>query len=187
MRSKINTYQWLLNTVDALHDNEDANWMDYPCLDWPFSTTVRTSVKVNPTAEHRYGQTWRNGRVLRSHRAAWEVKHGEVPEGLCILHKCDRPICFRPVHLFPGTYKENYDDMASKGHVVGHGDLPMIRGESHGMAKLTWEEVREIRRLGDARKSGVQSLASHFNVCQTTIKRILRRTHWLEIADPLNQ
>ena len=50
------------------------------------------------------------------HRLAYEMYYAEpIPEGLCVLHHCDNPICFNPEHLFLGTIKDNYDDSARKG------------------------------------------------------------------------
>jgi hypothetical protein len=53
--------------------------------------------------------------MLRTHRVAWELQNGSVPDGMHILHRCDNPPCCNPNHLFPGTDADNMKDMAAKG------------------------------------------------------------------------
>ena len=50
-----------------------------------------------------------------THRVAFELAYGPVPEGLKVLHHCDNPPCCNPEHLFAGTTKNNTDDMRAKG------------------------------------------------------------------------
>lgn len=54
-------------------------------------------------------------RAVRAHRVAWELEHGEIPDGMWTLHKCDNPKCVRHEHLFLGTNTDNMRDMAAKG------------------------------------------------------------------------
>jgi len=58
------------------------------------------------------------GNVL-AHRFAWELEHGPIPAGMCVLHRCDRPLCVKTAHLFLGTQQENLADMRAK-----HRDRP---------------------------------------------------------------
>lgn len=62
-----------------------------------------------------YGEFRLDGRPVRAHRLAWEWEHGPIPPGLCVLHRCDRPECVRPSHLWLGTKAENTADMKAKG------------------------------------------------------------------------
>lgn len=66
-----------------------------------------------------YGSTHLCGRNYRSHRMAWALTRGEVPNGMCVLHRCDNTSCVNPEHLWLGTYADNNLDMAKKGRVRG--------------------------------------------------------------------
>lgn len=62
-----------------------------------------------------YGQMRVNGRMTRVHRVVYEETFGAIPDGLLVCHRCDRPECVNPAHLFLGTHAANMRDMAEKG------------------------------------------------------------------------
>lgn len=66
-----------------------------------------------------YGQiNLRGGKKRLVHRVLWEILRGPIPQGMILCHKCDKPSCCNPDHLFIGTYKDNSDDMWAKGRGV---------------------------------------------------------------------
>jgi hypothetical protein len=65
-----------------------------------------------------YGVIGRGSRqegLAYSHRLAYVLLVGPIPEGLYVLHKCDNRRCVRPDHLFLGTHLDNVADMVRKG------------------------------------------------------------------------
>jgi hypothetical protein len=88
------------------------------------------------------------------------------PNALC-RHKDDNQLNNIPDNLCWGT---QLDNMTDREYAVG---------EDHHLAKLTWEKVREIRRLNRLGISQMD-LAVQFNVTQTNISCIMRNKTWRE-------
>lgn len=105
-------------------------------------------------------------RLLMTHRVSWELHNGPIPEGLCVLHKCDVPNCIRPSHLFLGTKAQNSADMTAKARQKRGRDLPQ--------AKLTERQVRAIRKSDATQKA----LASKYGVSQSLISNIKTGKYW---------
>src|SRR5689334_1517297 len=76
-----------------------------------------------------YGHFKVAGRSVQTNRLAYELKNGPIPDGLCVLHRCDNPPCCNPAHLFLGTRKENNQDRHRKGRNAKSRDLPT--GDDH--------------------------------------------------------
>jgi len=84
------------------------------CWVWTASKTQ----KING-----YGVINFRGKRWTSSRVSWILHNGEIPPGMCVLHKCDNPACVNPDHLFVGTYLDNVKDMMRKGrHKMGGGN-----------------------------------------------------------------
>src|SRR5262249_19233603 len=96
---------------------------------------------------------------------AWLLHYGDIPDGLDCLHGFDYPSCVNPSHLFLGTQADNVADMQAKGRMVN----PV--GETNGKARLTDEQVIEVRRryrYGSARNGG-KALAQEFGIAISTL------------------
>jgi len=70
-----------------------------------------------------YGYINIDGKDTKTHRFAWELANGPIPDGLWVLHHCDWPPCcqtdptegYPDGHLFLGTHADNMADMVAKG------------------------------------------------------------------------
>jgi hypothetical protein len=101
-----------------------------------------------------YGQFGLNGKSHGAHRVVYRVYYGVDPGELDVCHTCDNPGCCNPEHLFLGTHTDNMRDCVKKGR------NPKTRGARHHKAKLTDENVCEIRASNE---TGV-ALATKFGV-----------------------
>jgi hypothetical protein len=64
-----------------------------------------------------YGVIREGTRNVLTHRVAWELTHGAIPEERYVLHRCDVRSCVRPDHLWLGTYRDNLHDAYDKGRL----------------------------------------------------------------------
>ena len=115
-----------------------------------------------------YGRIKVAGVVRDAHRVAWELASGGIPDGLVVMHQCDRPRCVRPEHLSLGTLRDNSLDMVAKGRQRGP------RGEAHRWSRLTDKQAIEIRRRHVAGESA-KGLAREFGVRPYTVQAIVKR------------
>jgi hypothetical protein len=109
-------------------------------------------------------------KVVLMNRFIYAECFGDIPEGMLIRHKCDNPSCINPEHLEIGTHADNMSDMVER-----HRQRP-CRGELHGMSKLTWEQIVEIRK--DTRC--YREIAKIYDVSINQVGRIKRRESWNE-------
>lgn len=73
-------------------------------------------------------------KMVQTHRLAYELSHGPIPDGLQVMHLCNNKRCCNPDHLVAGTNSENTQMAADDGL------LPWKR--------ISDDDVREIRWLG---------------------------------------
>lgn len=107
-----------------------------------------------------------------SNRITWMLVFGEIPKGLCVCHTCDNKLCCNPGHLFLGTTADNNHDRHIKGRDAD------IRGEKHPGAKITKEDVHEIRRLYSTGEYRYIDLAQQYPVGRSQIANIICGIEW---------
>lgn len=125
---------------------------------------------------------------LIASRIAYALRFGCAPEGVLVCHRCDTPSCVNPDHLFLGTHKDNRVDSVQKGRVPVGDDhwanrMPELvsRGEKNGMAILTEEVVRNIRKRREE-GSTYDQLSAEFRTSRSNVCFIVRRETWRHVV-----
>lgn len=80
------------------------------CWDWTGSTTFGGYGQFSMRVRQRSVPT-------QAHQASYRIYHGPIPDGLFVLHSCDRPICVQPAHLEAGPQAENVRQMVERSRL----------------------------------------------------------------------
>lgn len=121
-----------------------------------------------------YGRFIINKIDFQAHRVSFAISNDWPPfEAFGVCHRCDNTSCINPAHLFTGTQKDNIGDCASKGR--------QNKGEAQWKAKLTVEQVREIKRL-HAQGAKCSDLSRMFNTCRDNIRWIASGRGWKHVS-----
>ena len=120
-----------------------------------------------------YGVITIGSKSCLTHRIAWCLWHGDIPEGLIVMHTCDNRICVDIHHLRLGTQADNMRDRDSKGR--------QPKGESQGSAKLTEADVRDIRRIYATGDYSQRKIAKAYCVGHPAIHSIVNRKTWKHV------
>ena len=92
------------------------------------------------------------------------LKHGEIPSGMDVLHRCDNPSCVNVDHLFLGTPGDNTRDMMAKGRHGWRNGMPWQK-----LTAVDGERIRDLRHAGYTQ----QAIADWFGVSRPLISLIL--------------
>lgn len=117
-----------------------------------------------------------NGKKERVSRIVCEIENGPAPEAkMDAAHSCGNGHlgCVARKHLRWATRKENVEDARDHGTLAA--------GELNGHAKLTEDDVRELRRLRG--KVSVTKLAEMYGVCTTSISAAQFGKTWATVQD----
>lgn len=109
-------------------------------------------------------------KYVTAQRVAYMLTYEDFDPQLEVLHKCDKPLCVRPDHLFQGTIQDNMADMVRKGR--------QAKGERVGIARLNWEKVREIR--ANYPQKSVGYFMRKFQVSRWAVKSVIQGWTWKE-------
>lgn len=116
------------------HDNWDMRQEPIDIIIKRAKQVGECLVYIGPKKGDGYGSV---GAGELTHRVVWEFTYGPIPEGMCVLHRCDNPPCVRVSHLFLGTRKDNALDRKLKGRGS--------RGEQHALAIKRGKEAANKR------------------------------------------
>ena len=111
-------------------------------------------------------------RTYPAHRLSYLIKHGSLPAGKVVRHKCDNPKCVNPNHLEIGLPVHNIRDAVER--------LGMNQGEKNGNSKVTRELVLEMRQLY-AVGARIFQIAAATRLSHSTVHGIVKQKRWRHV------
>ncbi len=111
-----------------------------------------------------YGNYWVGKSCWKANRLAYFLHYGVHPGRLLACHRCDRPSCVNPQHLFLGNNRDNLADAARKGRMPG-------------TKCLTPQQVLEIRELYRS-GSPIKSIATRYLIHISAVSQIALGRVW---------
>lgn len=136
--------------------------------DCVYTTDATLDKDGYPKAKHG-GKLWRLNRLI------FTFVNGKIPEGKVIGHSCNNKGCINPSHLYLTTAAENSTQAKVDGLYK--------TGIESGRAKLSEEEVKELRRLYYEESVSQGKLAYKYKLSQSTVSAIVRNETYKHIGD----
>jgi predicted XRE-type DNA-binding protein len=117
-------------------------------------------------------------RPYRVHLLVAEAFLGERPEGADVRHGPGGQQDNSAANLSYGTREENEEDKKRDGTFNHGGSKP---GEENRNAKMTAEQVLQLRKLRAAYGYSQKELAERFGITQAAVSQILSRKTWTHL------
>lgn len=153
---------------------QNRNRPTLPMLFWKYVSPITRATDcwfwIGDTVGNGYGKVNFFYKSYRAHRIAWALAHGPIPDGLCVLHKCDTPACVNPHHMRLGTHAENIADKMQKSR--------QAKGATVGTSTLNEDIVRAIR--ADTRDA--REIARKYGITHGHVHTIKRRALWKHVV-----
>jgi hypothetical protein len=165
------------------------------CWDWDGNTDKKGYPEFRICHASKPGK-------YRANRVSFFIHYNEDPGHKLVCHTCDNPSCVNPKHLFLGTHKDNYTDMATKNRnikgdkhwarlhpekVRRGADCNLVeiakkrRGELNNKAKLTESDVKLMRYMYGEGLADQRELARRFNIRQASVWAVVNKITWKHI------
>lgn len=109
-----------------------------------------------------YGSVRIKRKGYSTHRLSYYANHGEIPDGLQVLHSCDVRCCVNPNHLRVGTNFDNQRDRLKRGR--------------HHKTKLLPDDVMKIRKA--LTEQSCRQVSEAFNIPITAVYQINNGSSW---------
>jgi len=138
---------------------------------------LTSCVEITYALTHNgYGRLNIGGLMVHHRRLAY-CKANNIPlsaiAGKIVMHVCDNRKCINPEHLVLGSHEQNMADMSAKGRTN------TIRGSKHVKAKLTEQQVHEIKSTFGLSQ---RELAAKYGVSASLIAAIKLGKAWAHVV-----
>ena len=117
-----------------------------------------------------HGRLGYGGKLHLAHRLFYTEFKGEIPNGMCVCHKCDVPQCVNPDHLFLGSQSDNMADMYSKKRGAV--------GADYHRSTLTDDLVAKLKADGRTQ----DEIAKDYGIARTTVSAIKTGRAWKHVC-----